>query len=149
MLSHLELMELQMRIRMKHDDIPTPLPLAESLMLPCPPESPTAIFPPLLTGTHIIHDSNTTSQLQYDKVDECVFLCPHCSMPVIIDEINCGIFRHAVFKEDPTKQVPPHSSKAICDDLVANDRVIGCCKPFRVICIPPAYKFAIEKCEYI
>ena len=141
MSSHLDLLHHRMRIMMKHDDTP-PFPLTA----PPSPEPPTSESPPFLTSTQIFR-SNTRPNDQED--DTIVLMCPHCKFPVIIEELNCGIFRHAVFKAKPTEQVPPHSSKAICDELVATDKVIGCCKPFCVVVIPETRKFAIEKCDYI
>jgi hypothetical protein len=61
-----------------------------------------------------------------------VVVCPHCHLFVWIEEVNCAIFRHGVFR-DTHAQVPPHASKAECDDLVARDLIIGCGKPFRVV----------------
>ena len=36
--------------------------------------------------------------------------CPHCNEFIIIEEINCKIFRHGVFKNTRI-QIDPHSSK--------------------------------------
>ena len=58
--------------------------------------------------------------------------CPHCHLFAWIEEVNCAICRHGVFR-DTHVQVPPHASKAECDDLAARDLIIGCGKPFRVV----------------
>jgi len=70
--------------------------------------------------------------------------CPHCHLLCEIkkSDINCGIFRHAVFKQN-MQFVPPHASKEECERWLENDLVFGCAKPF---------KFdgsKAEKCDYI
>ena len=53
-------------------------------------------------------------------------ICPHCREPVIIEQINCGIFRHGVLVKTG-KQIHPHLEKAKCDKLIW-----GRGKPFRI-----------------
>ena len=36
--------------------------------------------------------------------------CPHCQEFIIIEQLNCGIFRHGVLKKSG-KQINPHASK--------------------------------------
>jgi ArsR family metal-binding transcriptional regulator len=72
-------------------------------------------------------------------------ICPHCEDYIIITELNCGIFRHAVHKNGD--QVDPHLPKKECDHLVKQGEVLGCCKPFRIKVINGEWK--VEKCEYI
>ena len=60
-----------------------------------------------------------------------VIICPHCNEMVIIEQLNCAIFRHGVFKASG-KQIPPHSSKEECDNWVKNNNIYGCGKPFKV-----------------
>lgn len=74
--------------------------------------------------------------------NEAVICCPHCDEPVLITAIACGIFRHAALKMDLT-QLPPHSSKEICEDVVTRGLVYGCGKPFRYD------GKTVEKCDYI
>jgi hypothetical protein len=70
-----------------------------------------------------------------------LIVCPHCSNSVWIEEVNCGIFRHAVYKNgDP---VNPHASEEECNMLLRNDLVYGCAKPFRLNGNEP------EICDYI
>lgn len=59
--------------------------------------------------------------------------CPHCLDSIVIfhHEINCRIFRHAVYKST-YQQVNPHLSKVECDRLVQSQLVYGCGKPFRI-----------------
>jgi hypothetical protein len=63
---------------------------------------------------------------------EFIITCPHCGENIIIEEINCAIFRHAVIK-NTLKQINPHSSKEICDNLLLHGLIYGCGKPFRLI----------------
>lgn len=58
--------------------------------------------------------------------------CPHCGEPVIIQQINCGIFRHGVYKKTG-KQINPHLEKAKCDSLIKKGYIYGCGKPFRIM----------------
>lgn len=72
--------------------------------------------------------------------------CPHCDGVVIIhvNEMNCRIFRHAVYKSSGN-QVSPHAPKIECDSLRQNDQVHGCCRPF---CLNSVTNEA-EVCDYI
>ena len=76
-----------------------------------------------------------------------IIICPHCNIPVEIEQINCAIFRHAIYKNNH-QQVPPHSSKFLCDQLVEHNLVYGCCKPFRLIQHNDG-TYGAEVCEYI
>ena len=58
--------------------------------------------------------------------------CPHCGEYVIIEQINCAIFRHGVFKSDMS-QINPHLPKLDCDNLIENNLIYGCGKPFRIV----------------
>ena len=75
----------------------------------------------------------------------CV-ICPHCKMSILIEEINCRIFRHAVFKQTG-EQMPPHSSKSDCDDAFEKGFVYGCAKPF-ILELKDNIWIAVP-CEYI
>ncbi len=84
-------------------------------------------------------------------------LCPHCKVWILIEEINCAIFRHAVNKHTGI-QIPPHSDKNTCVKLFEQGEIYGCGKPFKVILNPsydPAnksddnYKWIGEPCDYI
>lgn len=61
-----------------------------------------------------------------------IVTCPHCLLYVLIEALNCGIFRHGILKSD-NSQIPPHASKNECDSLIANDLIIGCGKPFQIV----------------
>lgn len=66
--------------------------------------------------------------------DFCYFTCPHCGgeIQVMRQEINCQIFRHAVFKDSMT-QINPHASQEECKVLIENQNIYGCGKPFRLV----------------
>jgi hypothetical protein len=57
--------------------------------------------------------------------------CPHCHDFILIEEINCAIFRHAIFKNTGSP-IPPHSTKQECEEWIRQDKVYGCAKPFRL-----------------
>ena len=75
-----------------------------------------------------------------------VVICPHCKESIIIEEINCAIFRHAVLKIN-NQQINPHSSKDICDSLIEKKLIYGCGKPFQLI--KKDNKLEAVICEYI
>ena len=58
--------------------------------------------------------------------------CPHCNGAVIIDQLNCCIFRHGVIIST-MQQMNPHASKEECDRLIQSNQILGCGKPFRII----------------
>ena len=80
------------------------------------------------------------------EMDPIIIICPHCSDPVVIAELNCCIFRHAIYR-DSYEQIAPHTLKADCEALLATNKVYGCCKAFRVINKDGQY--ISEVCEYI
>ena len=57
--------------------------------------------------------------------------CPHCKEPILIEKLNCCIFRHGVLKNNE-KQIEPHASKDLCDYYVKNDLIYGCGKEFKI-----------------
>ena len=64
-----------------------------------------------------------------DKV--YIFNCPHCedSIEVLFQDTACCIFRHGILKSN-FEQIPPHSTKKVCDELKDKDLIYGCGKPF-------------------
>lgn len=64
------------------------------------------------------------------KSELCV-VCPHCGEPVLISKIQCGIFGHGVVIKTK-KQIPPHTTKVNCDELIRRKMIYGCGKPFQV-----------------
>ena len=51
-----------------------------------------------------------------------IITCPHCSEFIWIDEINCGIFRHGILKNNLV-QIHPHSSKELCEYYIKHDKM--------------------------
>jgi hypothetical protein len=75
-----------------------------------------------------------------------VLECPHCKNYIIIEKINCAIFRHGVLKENG-QQIDPHSVKELCEYYVNNNLIYGCGKPFKIILKNGI--FETEICGYI
>ncbi len=77
-----------------------------------------------------------------------IFMCPHCShiTQVPYDQVNCKIFRHAVFISNG-EPINPHATKETCDDYIQKNLVYGCAKPLRFIGEAP--NFTVEICDYI
>lgn len=82
-----------------------------------------------------------------DETDEKpVVICPHCKDYVLIDKINCAIFRHGIFKHNGN-QINPHTSKDLCDKYVKNNLIYGCGKPFKIVIVNDTID--TEICDYI
>ena len=77
-----------------------------------------------------------------------ILSCPHCESSVIVasSEINCGIFRHGVYKST-FQPIDPHLPKNQCDQLVQSDKIYGCGKPFRIR--KTNEETIIEICDYL
>jgi hypothetical protein len=69
-------------------------------------------------------------------------ICPHCGEYAIVEEINCTIFRHAVYKTN-LQPINPHATKEECERLLENGEIYGCAKPFKYD------GKTIEICDYI
>jgi hypothetical protein len=81
-----------------------------------------------------------------NKEDEPILKCPHCEDFIVIEKLNCGIFRHGIFINTGT-QINPHEPKDLCDRYIMNNLIYGCGKPFKII--KNGDKFEIQICEYI
>jgi hypothetical protein len=81
-------------------------------------------------------------------MEPLVLECPHCQDLVFIEkkDINCAIFRHAIFKNS-FEPIPPHSSKEHCDDLLDRKLVYGCAKPFQLVF--ENNTFTAKICDYL
>jgi hypothetical protein len=66
------------------------------------------------------------------SITNVVVTCPLCGDPVLIDQLNCCIFRHGILIASG-KQIEPHSSKELCDFYVSNNKIYGCGKPFQIV----------------
>ena len=72
--------------------------------------------------------------------------CPHCNEYIIIQELNCYIFRHGIFKISG-EQINPHANKYLCDYYIHNNLIYGCGKPFKITLCED--NLIVEKCDYI
>jgi hypothetical protein len=63
---------------------------------------------------------------------ELIICCPHCNEHILIEKLNCCIFRHGTFIKSG-KQINPHMPKKLCDKLVIQKLIYGCGKPFKII----------------
>ena len=79
------------------------------------------------------------------KTEFCV-VCPHCGEPILISKIHCGIFRHG-FMIKTKKQIPSHTTKTKCDELILKKMIYGCGKPFQIR--KDGEKNDVSICEYI
>jgi len=75
------------------------------------------------------------------------FACPRCgggvTVPIDGAGVNCGIYRHAMFKfPRAAQQANPHASMEECRRLVRSGQIDGCGKPF-------AFNGKVlKKCDY-
>ena len=74
-----------------------------------------------------------------------VVTCPHCNLFVLIEAVNCAIFRHGVIIKS-NQQIPPHSSKDECEKYI-KDGINGCGKPFKIF--EKNNEYVAETCDYI
>ena len=81
-----------------------------------------------------------------ENEEEPIFKCPHCKEYIIIEKLNCGIFRHGIFVSND-EQINPHENKDLCDYYFSHNLIYGCGKPFQII--KNGDKFIIQICEYI
>ena len=79
---------------------------------------------------------------------ELIVECPHCNCNIVIEKLNCHIFRHGVMK-DTGKQIDPHATKKICDELFEKKLIFGCGKPFKIVKKDDEDSYTTEICEYI
>ena len=77
---------------------------------------------------------------------DIVVICPHCKEPVLIEQLNCKIFRHGILKTNNI-QIEPHSTKELCDYFIKNNLIYGCGRPFQII--QNSNGFIAIICEYI
>ena len=82
----------------------------------------------------------------YYKIMEPIVKCPCCDEFIIIEKINCGIFRHGIIKST-LKQMEPHLPKDKCDHLKEGNLIFGCGKPFQILIVNG--EMVVQKCDYI
>jgi len=75
-------------------------------------------------------------------------ICPHCGGMIVVNvrDINCAIFRHAVYKVN-MQPIPPHESKEKCKEFFDSGIVYGCAQPFKII--KENEKYIAIICDYI
>jgi len=88
------------------------------------------------------------NKIQTPEKNELVepIFCPHCKEPVLIEQLNCGIFRHGIIKKTLT-QMNPHATIEECKHLFYNELIYGCGKPFKIE--KNGNEIKVEICEYI
>lgn len=84
--------------------------------------------------------------IENEQTDNFLICCPNCNEIIIIEKINCGIFRHGQYITSGN-QLEPHAPKTQCDYLFQNKMIYGCGKPFQILLKNDAIK--IIKCDYI
>ena len=75
---------------------------------------------------------NPTIKEEQDIEKEIIVFCPHCQDPIVIEKLNCCIFRHGTLIASG-KQIGPHSPKELCDFYVLRNKIYGCGKPFQIV----------------
>ena len=78
--------------------------------------------------------------------EQPIVQCPHCKRFIIVEKINCAIFRHGYFKNN-NNQIDPHASKELCDYYIRENLIYGCGKPFKLIINNNKLESVI--CDYI
>ena len=76
-----------------------------------------------------------------------IVICPNCDELVMINELNCCIFRHGTMI-DSGQQIDPHTSKEDCEELVKSGKIYGCGRPFKIVVLEDG-QWEIQKCDYI
>lgn len=77
---------------------------------------------------------------------EPIVKCPHCNEFIIIEKLNCGIFRHGIIKST-LKQMESHLPKDKCDQLKERNMIFGCGKPFQILMVNG--EMVVQICDYI
>ena len=93
-------------------------------------------------------DKNLVKKIIEKDEEYYSFMCPHCLQFILVhkNDLNCRIFRHAVYK-DNFQPINPHATKEVCDELLNTNKIFGCSKPFRIIEVNGS--LFVEECSYI
>jgi hypothetical protein len=83
---------------------------------------------------------------QEEIVEDIIVVCPHCKEPILIEKLNCCIFRHGTMRSNG-QQINPHAIKELCDYYVEKNMINGCGKPFQII--KNNNEFVAIICDYI
>ena len=87
------------------------------------------------------------NKINNEFITNIVIECPHCKDQVLIEKLNCCIFRHGILIASG-KQVDPHSPKELCDFYVLRNKIYGCGKPFKIV-RDEKDKLVAVVCDYI
>ena len=84
---------------------------------------------------------------------DIIVSCPHCNELILIEKLNCCIFRHGAFKITG-KQIHAHASRDLCEFYIKNNLIYGCGNPFKIIChnntdTNSNPEFSTVVCDYI
>jgi hypothetical protein len=82
-----------------------------------------------------------------NKEINIIVICPNCGDFILIEQLNCCIFRHGVFIST-NQQIDPHASKDLCEYYSKNKLIYGCGKPYKIITNDKNEYIAIN-CDYI
>ena len=91
-------------------------------------------------------NKNNENNKNNDISSQPILKCPHCNEFIIIEKLNCGIFRHGILISNG-QQINPHETKQMCDYFYHRKLIYGCGKPFQII--KNGEKFEIQICDYI
>ena len=78
--------------------------------------------------------------------EHIIIQCPHCEDFILIEELNCCIFRHGVLIKTGL-QIDPHAPKELCDFYINTNQIYGCGKPYQIML--EDNKYIAIKCDYI
>jgi len=81
-----------------------------------------------------------------DIINDILIECPHCKQYILIEKLNCRIFRHGTMKTNG-HQIDPHASKELCDFYIEKNMINGCGKPFQIV--NSNNEFIAIICDYI
>jgi len=70
--------------------------------------------------------------MEKDLQQDIIIDCPNCKQPILIEKLNCLIFRHGILKSNG-QQIDSHSSKELCTFYFKKDLIFGCGKPFQIV----------------
>ena len=57
--------------------------------------------------------------------------CPYCGEDVIIEKLNCRIFRHG-YRKKTMKQIGPHCKEVSVDRMLEKGLLHGCGRQFKI-----------------
>ena len=80
-------------------------------------------------------------------MNDDIIICPHCKQYIMIEKLNCGIFRHASYIHSG-EQIHPHMKKEDCIELIRQGLIYGCGKPFQ-LWVNNYGILQIKICDYI